>query len=326
MVHYSSALSLLARAVLLHVHSFRAPKRKQVARRAVLMCLGANLAFYAFHCIYHEDFYFRTWLGGAQFVTGLLPTLLISAIQDSFTCIVTASVDSLAGVADGVREFVNTLLHRRGPVTRPRELDELGGEQSDARAPARAGLRALRVRYQCVHDVVLATNWLYGWCNLVICSFSLLRGVTFLYCGVILTMARAAMLGDVGEDFDVAFDAADGVFFLFWGTVLIGKLLFICAIGEQMSSESSRISDALQAGITRCPDMDPSVKREIQWFICQTQRQKIRFGAFDLFYFDLRTMNRIIASGMTYIVVLVQFSAIAAHGRGQLKEQSNKTV
>ncbi|XP_052133443.1 uncharacterized protein LOC127752353 [Frankliniella occidentalis] len=130
-------------------------------------------------------------------------------------------------------------------------------------------------------------------------------------------MAHAAMLGDLGEDFP--FDVSDGVFLLFWGTVLIGKLIFICAIGEQMRSESSRISDALQAGITRYPDMDPSVKREIQWFICQTQRQEIRFGAFDLCYFDLTTMNRIIASGMTCIVVLVQFSAIAAHGRSQLK-------
>ncbi|KAE8741089.1 Gustatory receptor 58, partial [Frankliniella occidentalis] len=142
--------------------------------------------------------------------------------------------------------------------------------------------------------------------------------------GVLVTLVLAGKLGDYDYG-DIPLRDSDGAWFLGWGTIFIGKLVFICAIGQQMSSESSRISDALQTGITRYPDMNPLIEREIQWFIRQIRIQEIRFGAFDLFYFDLKSMNRIIASSLTYIVVLVQFSAISAQGRSHQKAPSDKT-
>ncbi|KAK3922543.1 Gustatory and pheromone receptor 32a [Frankliniella fusca] len=45
-------------------------------------------------------------------------------------------------------------------------------------------------------------------------------------------------------------------------------------------------------------------------FLHQIQMQEIRFGAFNLNYFDLRTMNAVLASVFSYLVVLAQFSLI----------------
>ncbi|KAE8741090.1 Gustatory receptor 57, partial [Frankliniella occidentalis] len=259
-------------------------------------------------CIKHLDMYLTSWPGVRLIVYAMMPSMLASTIQDTFVHIVSANVDFVAAIADGVQEHIDALLrlgarmqvgpaHRRvtGRVTgsviavtdRVRARDELGDEEGDARVLA-LGLRALRVRYQCVQDVVHATNWLYGGFNVITVTISLIRGVVFLYCGVLVTLVLAGKLGDYDYG-DIPLRESDGAWLLGWGIMLVGKLVFICAIGQQMSSESSRISDALQTGITRYPDMDPTIEREIQWFIRQIRIQEIRFGAYDLFYFDLKS-------------------------------------
>ncbi|KAE8749806.1 Gustatory receptor 60 [Frankliniella occidentalis] len=335
LVHRSRELSLLVRAVLLYLRSYSCPKRKHVSRQAVLLCHGVHFIFNTIYLIDHSNVFFTTTRYVRFIVYGMLPTILVGMILDSFVHIVSANVDFVAAIADDVQEHIDTLRRLRprvqavtGRVTAVNEthhaLDELGGEQgseqSDERVLAR-GLRALRVRYQCVQDVVHATNWLYGGFNVIAITTSLIRGVVFVYCGLLITVVFAGDLGGRGDN--IRINGPDGAWFLCSGTLLIGKLIFMCAIGQQMSSESSRISDTLQTGITRYPDMDPLIEREIQWFIRQIRIQDIRFGVFDLFYFDLKSMNRIIASSVTYIVVLVQFSAISAHGRCQLKVSRN---
>ncbi|XP_052131840.1 uncharacterized protein LOC127751801, partial [Frankliniella occidentalis] len=208
------------------------------------------------YCIEHLDVYLTSWHGVRLVLSALMPTMLASTIQDTFAHIVSANVDFLAAIADGVQEHVDALLrlgarirpaHRRVPgrvtgwvtgsviavTDRVRARDELGGEQSDARVLA-LGLRALRVRYQCVQDVVLATNWLYGGFNVITTTTSLIRGVVFLYCGLLITLV---LTGNLGEHGDIPLRESDGAWLLGWGIMLVGKLVFICAIGQQMSSE-----------------------------------------------------------------------------------------
>ncbi|KAE8741092.1 Gustatory receptor 56, partial [Frankliniella occidentalis] len=285
-LHHSRDLSLLVGAVLLYLRSFSGPKGKHVSRQAVLLCHGASFIFCMLYYIGHSNLYFTDWRSVRMIVYGLMPTMLTSTIQETFVHIVSACVDFVAAVADGVQEHVDALkrlearvqagsAHRRtGRVTAVTEslhaLDELGGEQSDARVLA-LGLRALRVRYQCVQDVVHATNSLYGGFNVITITTSLIRGVVFLYCGVLITIVFAGNLVYYGDG--IVVNRPDGAWLLGWGTVVIGKLIFICAIGQQMSSESSRISDTLQMGITHHPDMDPLIEQEIQWFIHQIRVQ-----------------------------------------------------
>ncbi|XP_052122268.1 uncharacterized protein LOC127749173 isoform X2 [Frankliniella occidentalis] len=319
MLLYSRDVSLLVRAVFLYLHSFPGPRNKNAHRHAAMAWFGANFTFYAVYGMSYTHFTQDDWERVFYILNDLLPHVLIGATQDSFLHIVAANVDLLASVADGVLEHVAALSHLAQsaapctcsstcPAHRGR-VPVLLGEQRAARGLLH-GLRALRVRYQGVQDVVRATNRAYGGFILLASTTALIGGVAFLYSGVIVVITFAGMLGEYKEP--LPFDALDGACALALGTLQTARLLFTCAIGEQMSLESFRISSALQTGLTRHAGIDPRIERELQWFIRQTQMQEIRFGAFDLLYFDLKTMNRIIAAIMTNIAILVQFSALSA--------------
>ncbi|XP_052127772.1 uncharacterized protein LOC127750340 [Frankliniella occidentalis] len=309
------------------MHSFPGPRHKYVSRHAAIAWFGANFAFNTFYCLsYAHHFFSDTWSVAFYVLNDLLPNVLISAAQDSFLHVVSANVDFLATIADGVHEHAASLsrLAAAGSVIAPSapcsptcathcgrgRARVLLGEQGDVFLD---GLRALRVRYQSVQDAVHATNWVYGGFNLFAGTATLFSGVVFLYSGVMLTITFAGVLGDYEDPLPL--DSFEGDCCLALGTMQIAQLLFMCAIGEQMSSERFRISSALETGLARHPGIDPRVEREIQWFIRQTQMQEIRFGAFDLLYFDLKTMKRIVAAIMTNIVILVQFSALSAQSK-----------
>ncbi|KAE8748213.1 Gustatory receptor 66 [Frankliniella occidentalis] len=315
MLLYSRDVSLLVRAVFLYLHSFPGPRNKNARRRAVVAWFGAHFTFYAAYGLSYTD----NWERAFYILNDLLPHVLVGATQDSFLHIVSANADLLASIADGVLEHVASLSHlaqSAAPCTcsstcpaHCSRVPVLLGEQRVARALLH-GLRALRVRYQSVQDVVRATNRAYGGYNLLASTTALIGGVAFLYTGVIAIITLAGILGEYKEP--LPFDALDAVCCLALGTLQTARLLFTCAIGEQMSLESFRISSALQTGLTRHAGIDPRIEREIQWFIRQTQMQEIRFGVFDLLYFDLKTMNRVIAAMMSNIVILVQFSALSS--------------
>ncbi|KAE8748211.1 Gustatory receptor 64 [Frankliniella occidentalis] len=352
----SRNVGLLVRAVFLYLHSFPGPRNKNASRRAVVAWFGANFTFTAAYCLSYTNVYLDNWERAFYVLNDVLPDVLIGATRDSFLHLVSANVDLLAAIADGVHNHVASLPHlqgHRGPpagapgsVFRqrlrsareggPMTLQDL---QFGSVAPSAScssscpehcarrvsaaleqgdddllhGLRALRVRYQSVQDVVRATNRAYGGFNLLTSTTALIDGVVFLYSGVMLAIAFAGVLGDYKDP--LPFNAFDAAYCLAFGALQAARLLFMCAIGEQMSSESFRISSALQTGLARHPGIDLRIEREIQRFIHQTQMQEIRFGAFDLLYFDLKTMKRIIAAIMTNIVILVQFSAISAEGK-----------
>ncbi|KAE8741094.1 Gustatory receptor 54 [Frankliniella occidentalis] len=329
MVLHSRDVSLLVRAVFLYLHSFPGPRHKHGCRRAAIAWFGANFAFNSIYSIIYANLFVHTWDGMFFILNDMMPDVLISATQDSFLHVVSANVDFLAAIADGVHEHVASLprVAAAGSVraagapgtacsaTCPAHCGRvpvLLGEQGDARVLLH-GLRTLRVRYQCVQDVVHATNWVYGWFNLLAGTATLIGGVVSLYSGVMLTITFAGVLGDYEDP--LPFNAFDGASCLVLGTLLTTRLLVICAVGEQMSSENFRISSALQTGLARHPGIDLRIEREIQSFLRQTQMQEIRFGAFNLLYYDLDTIKRTIAACMTNIVILVQFSAISAQGK-----------
>ncbi|XP_052122272.1 uncharacterized protein LOC127749173 isoform X6 [Frankliniella occidentalis] len=322
MLLYARDVSLLVRAVFLYLHSYPGPRNKCASRHAAMAWFGANFTFNIFYCMtYTLHAYVDRWAPAFYVLHDLLPVVLIGATQDSFLHIVSANVDFLATIADGVLEHIAALSHLAAYVAPSctcsstcrvhcrRRVFLLLGERRAARGLLH-GLRALRVRYQSVQDVVRATNWAYGGFNLLASTAALIGTVAFLYTGVMLTMMFAGVLGEYKEP--LPFDAFDGACLLILGTFLTARLLFVCVIGERMSSESFRISSALQTGLTLHPGVDTRIEREIQWFIRQTQLQEIRFGAFDFVYFDLKTMKRIIAAIMTNIAILVQFSALSA--------------
>ncbi|XP_052119549.1 uncharacterized protein LOC127748769 [Frankliniella occidentalis] len=151
-----------------------------------------------------------------------------------------ASIDFMAVIADDVQKHTDGLsrLALSAPEAtlwsfRPREIMCLCPEKASGRAsqpPAAVlELRALRVRYQCVHDTTHAANTLYGFFNLAFIALTIYEGAVCLYAGVVALFSPEEM-GDM-----------EAFFTLLWGTILTSKLIFICIIGDQMRVEVSSV-------------------------------------------------------------------------------------
>ncbi|XP_026293845.2 uncharacterized protein LOC113217950 isoform X2 [Frankliniella occidentalis] len=293
MLRHSRRLSLLVRALLLQSYSFPDSRRKCAARSVVILLFGAFSMVYTFVSV---KFMIcgGSWNGAVFFIADLIPVLALSISQDSFIHVVCASVDFMTSIADGVQEHMNALPHAYARTATPRNPAPAAcGQQDDS--PVQ-GLRTLRMRYQCVQDAVHLTNCLYGPYNVLSNTITMIESVVCLYAG---------MAGNI--------DFQEEIWNLTLGIALTTKILFICVIGEEMHAESSRIRTALQTAIAHHPDHNLQMKAEIIRFIHQTQMQEIKFVAVDPCYYDLSTFKKVIASILTYIVVLAQFSPLFPH-------------
>ncbi|XP_026285565.2 uncharacterized protein LOC113211420 [Frankliniella occidentalis] len=306
MVRHSHDLSLLVRAVLLHMNSLPSQRRKYKTRAATVLCFGAAPLVYTITAIIYDITYKTAadWLKITYALNDVLPVLLFSLTHDTFIHVMTVTKDFLEGIAEDVQELINTPSWVASPgdtlsapaatttcsVCLARRLE--GRMSSLARS-----LRALRVRYQVVHDSVHATNHIYELFNVVSSTLTMVQAVVCVYSVVITSNATSRWLWV-------------GMWNLVWAMSLAAKLLFICIIGEQMQRENCRITTALQTTMAYHPNMDLQIKREICGFIQQAQLQEIRFKAVDPYYFDLSTMKQIIASTMAFIVILIQFPAM----------------
>ncbi|KAE8749550.1 Gustatory receptor 74 [Frankliniella occidentalis] len=309
MLHESCALGLLVRAALLHAHAF--PAHKHEVRAGVVIVLAVFPAIFTTYSIASNLRRDSTLENIVYAVNDEVPVLLFSIVQDSFNHVVSSSIYVLEGIADDAQERVAEPAciaqkqHAQGgdEDRGVRLLGRITWDSRDLTAHLRnrprswdhRDLRALRVRYQCVVDAVLATNRLYGPFNTLSSVILAITCAVCLYTGLSMLYTYQVM----------------GT--LLWGIVITTKFAFICIMGEQMSVENRRILAALQTGLANHPDMDFQRKGEISRFIHQIQMQDIRVKAFDSSsYYDLTTLKRAVASVATFIIVLIQFAALVA--------------
>ncbi|XP_052124569.1 uncharacterized protein LOC127752227 [Frankliniella occidentalis] len=195
MVYHSQELCLVVRAMLQHLHAFPSQRHKYETRNAIILCFGASPIAYTvcMSTIIANTKQGVFWLNVAYGLNDLLPWVLISVTQDSFSHVVSASTDLLAGIADDVQQLINK--HARVESTGFRatlsapastKCPACRGRYPSQSSTLARGVRALRVRYQCVHDGVLATNGVYGLFNRASITVATVQVVVCLYVGVIV--------------------------------------------------------------------------------------------------------------------------------------------
>ncbi|XP_052124551.1 uncharacterized protein LOC127749633 [Frankliniella occidentalis] len=202
MVRHSRDLCLLVRAMLLYLKACPSQRSPYATRNAILFCFGAAPFAYivAMAIMTANSPKVTSPIQVAYAINDLVPVVFVSVTQDSYNHVVSASTDLMAGIADDVEELIST----QAPVESPGARVNLNAPASTTspgcpvcpvhHPPLRTststlawGVRALRVRYQCVQDGVLATNRIYALFNTVSVTTATIQVVVCLYAGMVVT-------------------------------------------------------------------------------------------------------------------------------------------
>lgn len=105
---------------------------------------------------------------------------------------------------------------------------------------AELALRALRVRQQCLHDVILAGNSAFGWPNLTWATLLISEVILVLFVGIEHVRSPMRTAGGGGGDLS---NAAGVV----WGVALSARFAGMCALGQRVRAQVRTVETAASA-------------------------------------------------------------------------------